>query len=192
MTKLKSTDNLIQKIGILSAADKSDGLDRYLDRLTESLKKRSKTVNRMNLHSSNLMNCRGCFDCWVKTPGLCVYSGHSKDSGNELQEVFLNSDFFLMASPVKAGFVSWKLRGAQERLLPNLLPYIDAFKGEAHHLTRYPFPKKLGLILGSDDDNKNNIKKIYQRTALNYRSEFSFLSNINQSAEEAAYEITNN
>jgi|SRR5690554_386572 len=82
--------------------------------------------------------CRGCFSCWGKTPGVCVI----KDDMEELIDLFLNSDYAGMVTPVYGMLMTALLKNFNERLLPIATPHIDKNEdGSFYHkgrVTRFP------------------------------------------------------
>lgn len=126
-------------------------------------------VRNMDIH-----NCIGCFSCWVKTPGKCIF----KDDITEVLKKTHRSDLLVYVSPVSAGFLTSETKKAMERFLPLMLPYIDIHKKECHHLPRYKMNYKMGLILirKKEDDLKcrKYIYNIFDRLAINMRIDVPF------------------
>lgn len=81
----------------------------------------------------NLKDCIGCWSCWVKTPGRCVFS----DQMNEVYPAIMASDRVLLMLPVAQGFVSGAAKTFIDRLIPLYHPYIDLHRGEMMHRARY-------------------------------------------------------
>jgi len=46
--------------------------DDYLDRLVEGMKSDGHEADLMRLRDMKIKPCVGCFNCWVKTPGICA------------------------------------------------------------------------------------------------------------------------
>lgn len=81
----------------------------------------------------NLRDCIGCWSCWVKTPGRCVFS----DQMNAIYPAIMASDRVLLMLPVEQGFVSGVAKTFIDRLIPLYHPYIDLHRGEMMHRARY-------------------------------------------------------
>lgn len=81
----------------------------------------------------NLKDCIGCWSCWVKTPGRCVFS----DQMLEIYPAIMASDRVLLMLPVAQGFVSGAAKTFIDRLIPLYHPYIDLHRGEMMHRARY-------------------------------------------------------
>ncbi len=102
------------------------------------------TVKNMKLNP-----CTGCWDCWTKTPGICMH----KDDGALYLKSLAHADAFLLFSPLICGFISSDTKKALDRFIPTALPYIRLHKGECHHLPRYRDPKHFGLFIFDDKTN---------------------------------------
>lgn len=86
--------------------------------------------------------CVGCYTCWAKTPGICVF----KDDMPELLEKVRNCKILVYATPLYNFNVTSLLKAFQERLLPLLDPHLIK-TGEAHrHPQRYAVDRKIVLI----------------------------------------------
>lgn len=86
----------------------------------------------LDLRSTTVKDCTGCWSCWLKTPGRCIY----KDL-NEFYRSYLDADKVIIFSKVSKGFVSGNLKTLFDRMIPLFLPYITYKTGESMHLPRY-------------------------------------------------------
>ena len=96
--------------------------------------------------------CIGCFGCWVKTPGICIYKN---DRGAEYLHQVFDADYMLVISRITWGGFSTGIKFYIDRLLPLLHPYFRKFNGEMHHQLRYeklPVLLSAGYGAGSDDE----------------------------------------
>jgi len=122
-------------------------------------------VRDMNIHF-----CTGCWDCWLKTPGLCAL----KDDQEQILSRAPHADLILFISPVILGYESALLKKVKDRLIPIVHPYIRVYKGEQHHLQRYTKSPNISVLLMKHDDTTSEDLKIirhaYERVALNYGS----------------------
>ena len=177
-------------IVILNGDVGQEGSDfsEYLEKLAEEFKL-NHTVQIFTLGKMNLHYCTGCWTCWWKTPGRCAIN----DDAEEIYRAVINSDFFIFASPLIAGFTSSLLKKITDRFIVFLHPYIKITKGESHHLMRYSKFPNFGLILGrekdTDDDDLEIISDIYDRFAVGFHCEKKYLKLIDQSnPKEIVYE----
>lgn len=86
----------------------------------------------LNLAELKVRDCTGCWSCWWKTPGRCIF--HDLD---EFYRRYLAADRAVFFAVVKKGFVSGNMKTLFDRLIPLYLPYITYETGESMHLKRY-------------------------------------------------------
>jgi hypothetical protein len=86
----------------------------------------------LNLTNEIIMDCTGCWTCWWKTPGRCIY----KDL-DEFYHQYISADKVIFFSKVKKGFVSGDLKTLFDRMIPLYLPYVTYTTGESMHVPRY-------------------------------------------------------
>ena len=163
------------RITILNGSPTHGQLDSALQALTAHLEKRGHNVSELVLREMTLAPCRGCFGCWVKTPGRCVL----KDDTDALDRTIINSDFVLWASPLSMGFPSALFKTALDKHLPLIHPYMEIDRGEIHHLKRYPRYPRIGMLLereaGTDAEDLQIVSGVFARTALNFKSRLEFV-----------------
>jgi hypothetical protein len=96
--------------------------------------------------AADLKPCLGCFGCWVKTPGRCVVRG---DGGEAFVEAFVRAELVILGGATPYGCFAPPVKAALDRALPSLLPYFRRFRGEMHHVPRYPrLPRILSVAFG--------------------------------------------
>lgn len=158
-----------QKIVIINgnpAADKYQ-LNGFLAELEENLTSLGSDVISHLLSEKKIKSCVGCWDCWVKTPGICRH----KDDNPEILKDIINSDLVIYSSPVIMGMYSALLKMFQDRMIPLIHPYIDIEDGESRHRERYPKYPESAVILEKGDATQSeieNIKSILQKTFRNF------------------------
>lgn len=160
--------------------------DGYLSSLAVELRKRNHEVEVIALRDLNLRRCTGCFNCWVKTPGLCV----QKDDGGLLCRRMLESDLLVHASPLVMGFVSPLIRRASERMMPLILPYFQVVDGELRHRLRYDHYPKYGLLMEEEPDTDEQdialMTEFYTQIALEIHCDLQFVESTRHSVAEVA------
>ena len=154
--------------------------DNSYKEFEDSLNKTAKSLSSQNeidiyrVRDMDFHNCIGCFSCWVRTPGKCIFDD---DMTGVLKKTY-SSDLLIYVSPVSAGFLTSETKKAMERFLPLMLPYIDIYKKECHHLPRYEMHYKMGLILIRknvvDLKSRRYIYDIFDRLAINMRINVPF------------------
>ena len=124
-------------------------------------------VKAFALAGMNIKPCRGCFSCWVKTPGRCIIDDDDQEAILRATAV---SDLVIWLTPITFGGYSPELKKALDRIIPILLPFFIKIRGETHHPLRYPQQRRL-LVIGTqrqdDADSENIFHHLVHRNALN-------------------------
>lgn len=163
------------KILILNGSNGSPGLDSAIEALKSGLTGKNIETKELKLNEMKYSPCRGCFNCWVKTPGSCVF----KDDGDTLCREFIRSDMVIAASPMILGYPAAIVKNALDRIIPLIHPYLEVVEGEAHHMKRYKKYPALALLLEKEDDTDAEdmaiVKDIFTRASINLRSSLKFI-----------------
>ncbi|KFZ26073.1 MAG: hypothetical protein KQ78_01711 [Candidatus Izimaplasma bacterium HR2] len=132
-------------------------------------------VSIVNTRIIDLKYCEGCFECWTKTPGLCV---HFDDMPKILQTI-MNSDLTVYISDVKIGFISSELKKVLDKTLPLMHPYFDISHGEVHHKARYDRYPEIALVLIENQEISssayNIIENWFARVSYNMMTNVKFV-----------------
>ncbi len=94
------------------------------------------------LKEKDIHSCVGCYTCWAKTPGVCVF----KDDMPELLEKVKGCDILVYATPLYNYNMTSLLKAFQERLLPLLDPHLIKMGEIYRHPQRYKMNRKMVLI----------------------------------------------
>lgn len=86
----------------------------------------------LDLSKIQVSHCVGCWSCWWKTPGKCVF----KDL-NQYYHEYITADKVLFFAKVTKGFVTSNLKNLFDRMIPLYLPYTTYKTGESMHVKRY-------------------------------------------------------
>ncbi|MCD4803223.1 MAG: NAD(P)H-dependent oxidoreductase [Anaerolineales bacterium] len=179
------------KITILNGNPEPSGFDQYLKVLKSALETNNHQVTRIDLRELPLKYCIGCFDCWVKTPGIC----DADDASQEMDRAVINSDFTLWAAPLKMGFPAALMKMALDKHLPLIHPYMVVDQNEAHHLKRYKIYPRVGMLIEKEEDTDAKdlriLTDIFSRTALNFKSKLDFLETTELAVEDLIIMILN-
>ncbi len=106
-----------------------------LDRLSAGAEAAGASVETVFLHELDLRPCRGCFHCWVETPGRCVLDD---DMTRGLLERWRLADLVILGGPLYHYGVCSTLKRFIERTLPSLLPQVAVREGRCVHPDRWP------------------------------------------------------
>lgn len=132
-------------------------------------------INIVNTKSLDIKYCQGCFDCWTKTPGLCI----QKDEMPIILQSMMNSDLTVYITDVTVGFVSSELKKIMDKSIPLIHPYFDIKHEELHHLARYDHFPKMGLVLLGNESISDAVYEIinkwYTRVSHNMGTTVSFV-----------------
>ncbi len=128
-------------------------------------------VDLFTIEDMDINYCRGCFSCWVKNPGRCIY----RDDIDEVLKSIVKADLFLIVSPLDAGFITSEAKKALDRIIPLVLPFIKGYGGECHHVPRYERNADLGILLldegsGIEDEAKDIVFESFDRLAKNFHA----------------------
>lgn len=123
-------------------------------------------VDRVRLRDRSIVYCRGCFECWTKTPGICS----TKDDAGEVTRAIVRSDLLVLLTPITFGGYSSELKKALDRSIGAVLPFFRRIEGEVHHAARYAkYPPVLAVGVAVDDDPEERavFTALLARNALN-------------------------
>jgi multimeric flavodoxin WrbA len=172
-----------------------DILNSKFEDKTREIIRELETTNNVDhyiLRDIKIKPCTGCFSCWVKNPGECIFD----DDSAKIRKTIMDSDLILFSSPIIMGFTSALLKHAQDKMIPNLMPYIEFVNKECHHQARYEKYPNIGLLYQNMDDTESEdidiIKQIYERFSLNFRGEFVLFENIEKNPEEIIHALNIN
>jgi multimeric flavodoxin WrbA len=132
-----------KKAVILDGAGPGDGdLVPVLNVLSHVLEAGGAQVETFALRDMKLAHCLGCFDCWLKTPGVCVEA----DAGREIAKAIVRSDVTVFFTPVTFGGYSPELKKMVDRFVPIASPFFRMEHGEVHHPPRYAHLPRLMVV----------------------------------------------
>ncbi|MBW1717059.1 MAG: flavodoxin family protein [Deltaproteobacteria bacterium] len=155
------------KAVILNGARKDDNaLDSVHKIIVDELTGIGWQVKSFALREIKIAYCLGCFDCWVKTPGVCRFN----DDGREIAGQFIQSNLSILFTPVTFGGYSAELKKALDRIICLLLPFFMRINGEVHHklrYERYPRVMGVGVLPQADEESERIFKTLVNRNALN-------------------------
>lgn len=100
------------------------------------------TTEHIFLVEKKIRHCRGCFHCWVDTPGVCIH----QDDMKPLLEKFLGSDVVVIASPVYVENVTGITKVFIDRLVPMTDPHFALDEdGASRHVSTGKYPGFLAI-----------------------------------------------
>lgn len=124
-------------------------------------------VEHVKLRELAIAPCTGCFGCWTRTPGECVF----EDASRDIVHSYVCSDVVVYATPVTFGGYSSILKTVIDRImLPVLDPRFTVVGGEVHHrlrYRRYPGMIGLGTLSSSDPGAERLFATLVARNGIN-------------------------
>jgi NADPH-dependent FMN reductase len=127
------------------------------------------SVERIQLRDVFIAYCKGCFDCWVKTPGICA----TRDGAADVTRALVRSDLVVLLSPITFGGYSSEIKKAIDRSIGIVSPFFTRLDGEVHHKPRYArHPALLGIGVSEDRDPEEAeiFARLVGRTAINFHA----------------------
>lgn len=135
--------------------------------LAEMCCARGWTVNVLALRGLKIAPCTGCFNCWLRTPGIC----QTDDDGRDVLQQIVQSDGVILLTPVTFGGYSALLKRALDRTIPMISPFFATINGETHHHRRYAHHARMAMLGLAADDNPEEarvFRTLAARNALNF------------------------
>lgn len=161
---------LNKNVVILDGTRSNDNFDELLELLFDVLRQNKSTIiETFRLRYFKIEHCIGCFDCWFKNPGRCIYT----DAVDNILQRVLDSDTVIFFTPLVFGGYSSELKKIMDRFLPLILPFFTNIKGETHHLSRYGnIPRFVGIGISHEHRGKSALcfQTLVGRNAINYHA----------------------
>ena len=108
-----------------------------LTALTDGMKEGGAEVETIELRKKQIRFCVGCYTCWTKTPGRCVFED---DMTRELYPKWLDSDIAVYGTPLYNDGMSAAMKVFIERTLPSYQPFLRRVNGRSYHPLRGNHP----------------------------------------------------
>lgn len=146
-------------------------------------------VTVLTLRELQISQCVGCFSCWLKTPGSCIF----RDDQDEILRQYLGAGLVVFASPLIMGFTSALLKRCCDRIVPVLLPYIDVSSGECRHWLRYGRAPRFAVLYvpeaDTDAQDVEIVASLWRRLARNAGSEVEVFAPLHENLEEVCHAL---
>jgi multimeric flavodoxin WrbA/putative sterol carrier protein len=125
-----------------SPRPKTSNTEILLQEFLKGTQSQGAETETVYLKEKEIHSCVGCYTCWAKTPGVCVF----RDDMPELLEKVRNCDILVYATPLYNFNMTSLLKAFQERLLPLLDPHLIKTEEAYRHPPRYEVNRKIVLI----------------------------------------------
>lgn len=161
------------KITIFNGSPRAEAGNTHVmvEAFMKGARKGGAEVENVFLAKKEINPCRGCFSCWLKTPGECVI----KDDMAELLKKFAGSDIVVFATPLYVDNVTGIMKNFMDRLIPGGDPHFEKDEGgECAHLMRSEKRVKLVVISNCGFPEQSHfqvLELLFKRVARNMRTE---------------------
>jgi multimeric flavodoxin WrbA/putative sterol carrier protein len=141
---------------LLRANQRKNGFtQRLTDLFVKGVRDAGATPVERDLASLSIRQCKGCYGCWVTSPGVCVI----KDDMAGILSDILDADIVVCATPLNAFSVSSHCKNVLDRTLPlTQSKFEQSPSGLVRNSLRYPdrWPKKMAaLVVGAFKGEEN-------------------------------------
>lgn len=120
--------------------------------------------------SEKTARCKGCFGCWLKSPGQCIMH----DGAEKLGAKMAVSERIIIISKNLYGGFSVEIKRLLDRAISYSLPFFEVRDGKLHHKLRYPSAPYLSVYFYETEkmtpEEKTLSKQIVRANAVNYNA----------------------
>jgi multimeric flavodoxin WrbA len=78
----------------------------------------------------DIKSCKGCFNCWLKTPGVCA----QKDDMQRLLPEMRDADVIVYATPVYSYGMNAQMKNLIDRMIVLAEPFMEVVAGRSRHV----------------------------------------------------------
>jgi multimeric flavodoxin WrbA/putative sterol carrier protein len=125
-----------------SPRPKVSNTDVLLQEFLKGAQSQGAETETVYLKQKDIHPCVGCYTCWTKTPGVCIF----KDDMPELLEKVRSCDIMIYATPLYNFNMTSLLKTFQDRLLPLLDPHLIKTGETYRHPSRCQVNRKMVLV----------------------------------------------
>ena len=104
------------------------------------------SIQYWTVSEMNIKHCSGCFSCWTKTPGRCIFP----DDMQTFLENYIHADIVIWSFPLYYFGMPSKIKALMDRTLPALEPFIEN-QGEdlPAHTMRYDLSNQENILIST-------------------------------------------
>lgn len=157
--------------------------ENLTDKILHAIHDAGHKAKAIRIQGGEFDPCIGCFGCWVKTPGMCLLT---RDDANLINNDMVNSDAFLILTPIVYGGYSADIKSYLDRIIPVVSPFFAVIHGESHHQARYEqYPNFIGVGYGTGvtDKEAETFKTLIHRNSINFHSPNALALTIRDSSQ---------
>jgi multimeric flavodoxin WrbA len=154
-----------------SPTKKKGMTDIALNLVLEGARKAGAETEYIYLADKGINYCIGCFSCWLKNQGSCVF----KDDMPELLEKVKNADVLLLGTPLYVDGMTAQTKTFVDRIIPLVEPEFEMVDGHYRHAKRLeniPGIALLSVCGFYELDNFDGLVDHVKRICKNFRSDY--------------------
>ncbi len=138
--------------------------------LKSFLEERDNEVSLFKLKEMDILHCRSCGSCGIRTPGKCVLT----DEMPQIMRAMANCNLQVFVTPIRFGGYSSHLKKAVDRMMSLGLPFYMVKGGHLLHPMRYGKKFLLGIGLKENEsiEEEKNFRLLISRNALNMQNPY--------------------
>jgi hypothetical protein len=101
-----------------------------LDPFIEGMRGAGADIDLYYNHDLKIKPCKGCFNCWLKTPGVCS----QKDDIQWLLPKMREADVIVYATPVYSYGMTGQMKNLIDRMIVLAEPFMEVVEGRSRHI----------------------------------------------------------
>lgn len=105
--------------------------------------------------------CKGCFGCWLKTPGECVMHDGSEQIGSMMAK---SKEVWIFSKILYGGF-GVEIKRVLDRCIPGVLPFFTWRHKRMHHSARYGNQPDFYIVFYNADQATEQEKALAEKCA---------------------------
>jgi len=114
-----------------------------LNLFIEGMHKAGAEVDLYYNYNLKIKPCRGCFNCWLKTPGVCS----QKDDMQWLIPKMHDADVLVYATPLYSYGMNGQMKNIIDRMIVLAEPFMEVVEGRSRHIAGDgEKPRKIVLV----------------------------------------------
>lgn len=107
--------------------------DIVLNKFLDGARETGAEIEKIYLKDKEINQCIGCYSCWTKTPGICIYKDDMPDVLNKI----IKADIIVFGTPLYHVNISSSMKILLERTLPLSKPFLVKNKKSTNHPRRF-------------------------------------------------------
>jgi multimeric flavodoxin WrbA len=144
---VKLAPGQVKKIVVIQGSPRKEGTsktDILAKAFIEGARKAGAESETIYLREKKIKQCQGCYTCWTKTPGKCIFNDDAADIMKKSNE----ADLVVFASPLYHFGIIALMKKYIERTLPMIQPFlITREDGKTTHPHRKEYKDTKNIVI---------------------------------------------